>query len=764
MGKKGTSILLLRNAWFKKGIKILWVGLISAIAGGVLYVEAVKYDPFGLFGGMPGLKDIENPENDLSSELISADGVSLGRYFRYNRSQVTYDQLSADLVNTLLYSEDHRFRDHSGLDFQAFVRAVYGFVTFNSRAKGGGSTITQQVAKNLFRTRGTELDGILTRGPFRIFVNKTKEWIIAVQLEKNFTKEEIIAMYLNTVPFSSNAYGIKVASETYFGKAPHELNIPESAVLVGMLQANTAFNPVSHPENSVRKRNEVMRKLLSHGYIKSKMKFDSLARSPILLRYKVQNHNTGIAPYFQTVIEADVIKWAKAHNIDHLNAGLKIHTTIDSRMQRYAERAVAEAMADQQKQFEAHWRGRNPWIDEKKNEIKGFLNARVKQTETYRNLVARYGKTSDSIRIMLNLKKKMTVFTWKGPRDTLFSTMDSLNHYKRFLNAGFMSMDPTTGAIKAWVGGINHKYFKFDHVRLGKRQPGSLFKSFVYGTAMEQGYSPFQKMQDISPTFKAGNSTWSPMNAGGDRGTGEWYSLRQAMAKSLNSITAQILQKVGEQNVVDFAHRAGITSKIDPVPALCLGVSDCSLYELVGAYGTYVNNGIYTQPFYITRIEDKNGNVLENFVPKIRQAISEQTAYKMIYMLKGGVEEQGGTSQGLPNHLKEDNEVGGKTGTTNNASDGWYMGVTHNLVSGAWVGGDERSIHYRDWSLGSGGQTARPIWVRYMTLVYADKELQYKKGRFKQPANGIDISLDRKAYEIQGDTVNTESEVWNPNN
>ena len=739
--------------------------MLCIVLGLPLYVLAVSNDLFGLFGGMPSLRSIENPENDLSSELISADGVSLGRYFKYNRSQVTYDELSADLVNTLLYSEDHRFYDHSGLDFQAYVRVLYGILTFNSGAKGGGSTISQQVAKNLFNTRSEELEGSLRlQGPLRILITKTKEWIIAVQLERNFTKEEIIAMYLNTVPFGRTTYGIKVAAETYFNKSPGELNIPESAVLIGMLQANTRFNPVDNPENSLRKRNQVMGKLYDHGYIKSESLYDSLLRTPIDLKYRVLNQNEGIATYFRTVIKNDLIRWARSRNIDLEESGLKIYTTIDTRMQRYAEEAMFEAMKKQQKTFSDHWKGGNPWIDDDRNEIKGFLMSRAKRLPIYKALVTRYGEKGDSVDIMLKIKKKMSIFTYTGERDTLFSTMDSLNYYLRFLQSGFMSMDPNTGAIKAWVGGINYKYFKYDHVRQGKRQPGSAFKPFVYGRAMEDGYTPCQKLLDVSPTFKVPGGTWTPPNATGDRGSGAPYTLRQAMAMSLNSITAQVMQKVGEQNVVDFSHRVGITSKLDPVPSLCLGVSDVSLYELVGAYSTYVNGGIHTQPFYITRIEDKNGNVIENRVPKTRQAISEQTAFKMVYMLMGGVEEAGGTSQALPAILKQENEIGGKTGTTNNASDGWYMGITHNLVSGAWVGGDERSIHYRNWAMGQGGTTARPIWVGYMTRVYADKTLDYKKGQFKRPAGGLDISLDCSAYDVPLNDPNTPEQRWDDPN
>ena len=390
--QKTNRVLVYRSEWFKKGVKLLWILFICFIVGLPLYVLSVSSDLFGLFGGMPSLKSIENPENDLSSELISSDGVSLGRYFRYNRSQVTYDQLSPDLVNTLLLSEDHRYYDHSGLDFQAYLRVAYGVLTFNSGAKGGGSTITQQLAKNLFATRGTELEGPLSRkGPMKMLVTKTKEWIIAVQLERNFTKEEIIAMYLNTVPFGSNAYGIKVAAETYFNKSPEQLNIPESAVLVGMLQASTKFNPVYYPENALKKRNQVMAKLYDHQYITSLDTYDSLIRLPIDLKYRVQNQNQGIATYFRTQIQNDLIRWSKAHNIDLWESGLKIYTTIDSRMQRYAEEATVDAMRAQQKIFDAHWKGKNPWIDDDRNEIKGFLQSRIKTSETYRNLVSRYG-------------------------------------------------------------------------------------------------------------------------------------------------------------------------------------------------------------------------------------------------------------------------------------------------------------------------------------------------------------------------------------
>ncbi|HEX6223068.1 MAG TPA: transglycosylase domain-containing protein [Chryseolinea sp.] len=737
------NILSLERPWFDRLVKIIWILLLCFVIGFPLYVYTVRIDLFGLFGGMPSLKAIENPENDLSSELISADGISLGRYFYYNRSQVTSKQLSPDLIKVLLYSEDHRFYNHSGLDLQAYLRVLYGIVTFNASAKGGGSTLTQQLAKNLY-TLNPELDGSLAKLgelPKRI-IQKTKEWIISVHLERNFTKEEIMTMYLNTSAFGSNAYGIKVASETYFKKQPKALNIQEAAVLVGMLQNPSLYHPRWRPKNSLKKRNEVLYKAYSHGYIKSEQTYDSLASLPIELKYSVQNQNAGDAAYFRTAIERELLRWCRERGLDLYEAGLKIYTTVDSRMQRYAVQAVAESMSAQQKIFDAHWKNRNPWIGDRGEEIKGFLESRIKQTDAYRQLINKYGPDSDSVEIMLNVKRPMTVFSWKGDRDTLFSSMDSLRYYKRFLQTGFMSMDAQTGAIKAWVGGISHRYFKYDHVRQGTRQPGSTFKPFVYGTAIEAGYSPCYSLQDVSPTFNLpGGGTWTPANAGGDRGTGETLTLRKALAQSKNSITAQVLKLVGAENVVGFARRAGIRSKLDAVPALCLGVNDVSLFELLGAYNTFVNLGIHIQPFYITRIEDKNGNVLQNFVPLRNQAISEGTAFKMLYMLMGGVDEQGGNSVTLDEELKLDNEIGAKTGTSNDASDGWYVGVTRDLVSGAWVGGDERSIHYRDWAMGQGGRTARPIWEKYMLKVYADRSLPYKKGDFRRPAGGVDTTL-----------------------
>lgn len=751
-----------RSNLFRILTRVSWIVFLCLILLVPLYVYTVSIDLFGLYGGMPSLKALENPENDLSSELISSDGETLGRYFRFNRSQITYEDLSPQLVNTLLSSEDHRFYEHPGIDFRGLMRAIVGKLTFNYA--GGGSTITMQLAENLFNTM-TENEGTLYRiGGLREIIIKTKEWIIAAQLEENFTKEEIIAMYFNTVSFGSNSYGIKTAAETFFNKQPGELNYEESAVLVGTLQGTTTFNPIRNYEVSLAKRNQVLGKVSRHGYL-TEQELDSLTNLPINLDdYSVANQNKGLATYFRTVITRDLAKWCEENGYDLYEDGLKIYTTIDSRMQQYAEEAVAEHMSQLQKVFINHLEGREPWIDDDFRVIPNFGESRFKQTDHYRLLVKKYGKDSDSIKIIMNTPRPMSVFSWEGEKDTIMSPIDSVKYYKHFLQTGMMSMDPHSGHIKAWVGGIDHKYFKYDHVRQGKRQPGSTFKPFVYGAAIEYGYPPCYEVIDAAPTFKVVGDppTWTPRNADGGYGTGEKMTIRQGMARSINTVTAYLMQQIEPENVVEFAHRVGISSKLDAVPSLSLGVSDVSLFELVGAYSTFANMGLYTEPYYITRIEDKNGNILENFVPKTKQAMSEQNAYKMLYMLRGGVEESGGTSLGLSYELKVDNEIGGKTGTTNNASDGWYVGVTKDLVTGIWVGGDERSIHFRNWSMGSGGKTARPIWDIFMRKVYADDSLSYEKGPFARPSGGLDVSLDCNEYQLDESDSSVVTEAWDP--
>ena len=730
-------------------IRIFWVGFLGAFIGILGIFLMVKNDAFGWFGGLPSLQALERPDPDLSSELISADGVSLGKYFRKNRSPISYDELSPELVNTLLVTEDIRFKNHSGIDHISLVTAMFhNLKQFLSgrRSFRGGSTITMQLAQNLYKTSSVNKGTLYKYPSVGEIITKVKEWIISAQLERSYTKEEILAMYLNTVPFGSNSFGIKVASQTFFNKLPSQLDYQESASLVGSINKPTAFNPIYNPDRAKGKRTEVLYNVYKYGLM-TRSSFDSLKEQELQLNYLVESQNEGLATYFRTEAKNYLVNWAIDNGYDLFNDGLKIYTTIDSRIQAYAEIAVKEHMDTLQQVFNDHWKDANPWIDEDNKELPEFIDHAIKRTDSYKSLRKKYGEESDSLEYYLNLKKPMKVFSWTGEIDTTFSTYDSLKYYKRFLQAGFMAMDPRTGYIKAWVGGIDHKYFKYDHVQRGKRQPGSTFKPIVYTAALDNGWSPCQTAVDAPVSFPLPGQdppTWVPQNSNG-KFTGEIFPFREAMAKSVNSITAWIMNKIGPATVVDYAKRLGIKSPLDAVPALCLGAGgDVSVFDMVGAYSTFVNKGTYIRPFYISRIEDKNGNVIQQFVPDEKEAINEETAYLMLHMLKGTVEV--GTGRILDYSLKENNEVGAKTGTTQNASDGWFMGVTNDLVAGAWVGGDDRSIRFRQWYLGQGGRTALPIWENFMMQVYDDQTLGYQKGFFEKPTKPLNTVIDCELY------------------
>ena len=737
----------------KKTIFRLWVMLFFLISSIIIFIASVNYNPYNLFGGMPSLQDLEKPESDLASELYSGDNLLLGKYFRYNRSPIEFNDLSDELVTTLLVTEDIRFYDHSGIDFKGLVRATYGvsknILTFGgSGLEGGGSTITQQLAKNLFKIR-REKKGRLSSVPFLgLVISKVKEWIVAIKLEEFYTKKEILAMYLNTAEYGSNSYGIKVASKTYFDKLPSELNYNESSIIVGLLNKPTKYNPYFNPENALDKRAEIFYNLFKYEVISRKY-YDSIRISDLNLSYKVENQNVGQATYFRTVVRNYLINWARENGYDLFSDGLKIYTTIDSRMQEIAENAVKNQMNRLQKIFDDHWNGKNPWIDEKGFEIKDFLKNTIKRTRLYKSLLKENENDTVKVFELLNRKKNMKVFSWDGEIDTVFSIMDSLKYYKNFLQAGFISIEPKTGFIRAWVGGINHKYFKYDHVKQGRRQPGSTFKPIVYAAAIDNGYSPCYPVVDAPVVFELPGQDppyWRPDNHN-SKWTGETMTLRKAMAKSVNSITAFMTKKLSPNTVVNYAKKLGIQSRLDPVPAVCLGAGgDVSLFDLVGAYSTFINKGIWTEPFFISRIEDKYGNLIQEFIPTKQEALSEETAFLMLHMLKGSKEEEGGTARGLNPELTSDNDVGAKTGTTQNASDGWFIGVTHNLVSGAWVGGDDRSIHFRDWVYGQGARTAMPIWQEYMLNIYDNVELKIEKGRFDKPTKQINVEIDCSVY------------------
>lgn len=747
----------------KKIIKTTWIISTLSIIIFVFGFYSIKIDLFGLFGGMPSLQDLEKPQSESSSELYSNDTILLGKYFRYNRSPIKYHELSNELITTLLVTEDIRFYNHSGIDFKGLVRATYGvfknIITLGSSGlEGGGSTITQQLAKNLFKIRN-ERKGKLSNMPFiGLIISKIKEWIVAVKLEEFYTKNEILSMYFNTAEYGSNSYGIKVASKTYFNKLPSQINYNEASIIVGLLNKPTKYNPFYNPENAINKKTEILYNLYKYSKI-SKMDFDSLSALGVNLTYKVENQNTGQATYFRTVVKNYLINWAKNNNYDLFSDGLKIYTTIDSKMQHHAENAVAEQMERLQNVFNKHWDGKNPWIDEKGYEIKDFLKNSIKRTKRYKDLLKNNKGDTTRVFDILNEKKEIKVFSWDQEIDTIFSVMDSLKYYKNFLQAGFISIEPKTGHIKAWVGGINHKYFKYDHVKQGKRQPGSTIKPIVYAAAIDNGYSPCYPVVDAPVVFELPGQDppyWRPDNHNG-KWTGETMTLRKAMAKSVNSITAFITKKISPKTVVDYAKKLGIKSKLDPVPAICLGAGgDVSLFDLVGSYSTFINKGIWTEPFFISRIEDKYGNLIQKFIPTKNEALNEETAFLMLHMLKGSKEEEGGTARGLNPELTINNDVGAKTGTTQNASDGWFIGVTHNLVSGAWVGGDDRSIHFKNWTYGQGARTAMPIWQQYMLSVYNDSTININKGKFDKPSKKISIEIDCSVYnnDLKDDSLN----------
>lgn len=742
-----------RENWASKTINYLWKGFFGGLVFFILFVWLVSINFLGLFGTLPDFKALENPDSQLASELFAADGVLLGTFARENRSPVTFEELSPNLVQALIATEDERFEEHSGIDLKAMFRVFVKSILLGQDS-GGGSTLSQQTAKNLFKTRTDASSGLLGSIPgLRMLIIKTKEWIVATQLERAYTKNEILTLYLDTSEFGSNAFGIKTAAKTFFNKLPQDLSIQESAVLVGLFKAPTYYSPVFNPENSLRRRNTVLSQMVKNKFL-TETEYDSISQLPIVLDYQVQNQNQGLATYFREIVKADLIKWTKENlksdgtAYDLFGDGLKIYVTIDSRMQRYAEESMKEHMNELQKGFFKEMGTRDPWINESYQVIPNFIENAVKRTEAYRLLQQRYGNQTDSIELKLNEKKKMKIFSWEGERDTLMSTMDSMRYYKKFLQTGMMTMDPSTGHIKAWVGGIDHKYFKFDHVKIGKRQPGSTFKPFVYAAAIENGYSPCYSVVDQPVEVNIpGQRPWSPANADG-KFSNQRMTIRRAMAQSVNSVTAYMMKKLSPLIVIETARRLGITSDLEEVPSLALGVNDVSIFEMVGAFGTFVNKGEHITPYYIDRIEDKNGNLIHQFTPKKKPAMSEEHAYLMTYMLRGGFEESAGTSQGVPSSIREGNELGGKTGTTQNGSDGWYMGISKDLVSGIWVGGDDRAIHFRSWASGQGAKTARPIWVKFMAKVYEDERLGYTKGPFPRPERPLSIEIDCDKYEF----------------
>ncbi len=722
------------KATFSKYIVSFWLLVIAPFA---IITLLLVLTGNGYFGALPTFQELENPESSLATEIISSDNVVLGKYYFQNRTNTHYHELSRNLTMALISTEDMRFYDHSGIDFKALFRVLVKTGILRQDA-GGGSTITQQLAKNLFPRKRI-------KSKFSMVIVKLKEWITATRLERNYTKEEIIAMYFNTVDFGHNAFGIRSAARTYFDKLPSQLNMQESALLIGMLRGPSLYNPVGNPKNAILRRNTVLEQMLKNSVI-SPQQCDSLKKLPLGLKYKMEDHNAGLATYFRESLRQDLQKWCREHkkadgkSYNLYKDGLRVYTTIDSRMQRYAEEAVKEHLTELQKQFYDHWKGRVPWADHPE-----IIDNAMKQSERYAELKEEQ-VSEDSINKVFNTKIPMRVFTWQGDRDTLMSPLDSIKHYKKFLLCGFMSMEAQTGFVKAWVGGIDYRYFKYDHVREGKRQVGSTFKPFVYALAMQEGYSPCYKVPNVKVTIETPSGPWSPDNS--DNKYGGMLSLKEGLAESVNCISAYLMKQFGPKAVVDIAHKMGIQSTLDAVPSLCLGTADLSVYEMVGAYGTFANKGVWTEPVYITRIEDNNGVVLQEFIPKKVEAISEETAYLMLNLMQGVT--QFGTGARLRgSKYGFTNAIAGKTGTTQNNSDGWFMGMVPGLVSGCWVGCDDRSVHFRTTQLGQGANMSLPIWGLYMKKCYADTSLQISKNDFELPAAKLSVELDCNKYQEQ---------------
>jgi len=703
----------------------------------IIFFCSIELNFLNLFGYQPDMQDIKSPVLSVSSEVYTADGKLLAKFYKENRSPIEYKNLSPNLINALVATEDVRFFKHHGVDYYGFLSSLI------STAKGdrrGASTITQQLAKNLFKTRKRKSQGLIRFVPVvRTVVFKFKEWLTAFKIEHVYTKNQILVMYFNTVPFGNNSFGIKTAALKYFNKNPEALSVTEAATLIGMLKATSTYNPIRYPAKAIERRNTVLSQMEKYGFLK-RGEYATSIKQPVGLNLSYVEEEGQGDSYLRRAVEKWLDKWLKANDYDLYEDGLKIYTSIDSKLQQYAEEAVAEKMKMLQKRFNNIWRGKNPWRDSKGVEIVDFILKNEQRLPIYKMLEKKYKGDTAQIQQYFEKEKRMKVFTWNGDQDTTFSTIDSIKYYAKLLNTGMMTIEPSTGKIKVWVGGIDNKYFKYDHVNQAKRQAGSTFKPFAYLTALDNGYSPCDKFTDkpVSITYNEDGKqeVWSPNNADFNFSYRE-MSLRWAMGKSVNSITAQITEKVGWDKVVEYAHKCGIESSLKAVPSVSLGSNDVSVYEMVRAYSTFLNKGEKIDPVLVTKITDHGGSVLAEFEVKSTRVISEETAWLMLYMFRGGMEEPGGTSQALWEYpilwKKNSNQIGGKTGTSSDYVDGWYMGITKDLITGVWVGADDRSVHFNTSASGEGSHTALPIFGAFMEKVYSDPNSGYTYGPFPKP-------------------------------
>ena len=712
----------------------------------------------GWIGDMPQFEEIENPHSLQASEIVSDDGEVLGYIGFENRSNVTYDQLSHNLVDALIATEDARFYSHSGIDARSLFRVLFKTVLGRHGSSGGGSTITQQLAKNLYKMRETNA----SRGT--VF-SKLSEWVVAVKLEHNYSKQEIITMYLNTVDFGSNALGIKTASKTFFDKSPAELDVDEAAILVGLLKAPTAYSPVLHPDRAKERRNVVLAQMNNYGYLSD----DSLAiykeKDIDMSHYTPQTHNDGLAPYLREYLRSYMKDWCKHHRkpngeyYDIHKDGLKVYTTIDSRMQRYAEQAVREHFSKEiQPAFERELKARkgNPFCDVTAEQQERFLTQAMKNSDRYRALKSS-GLNQKEIREAFNEKVRMRVFAWQGTKDTVMSPWDSLIYCKKFLNAGLMSVEPGTGYVRAYVGGINYRFFKYDNVQ-SHRQVGSTFKPFVYTMALQDlGMYPCTEVPNSEVCFELpGQPDWCPGNSSHER-EGEMVTLKWALAHSINWVSAYLMKQGSPEQVVNIARKMGVRSSIDAVPAISVGTPEITVAEMAGAMATFANKGEYVEPIFITRIEDSKGMVLERFSAKRSEALNEATAYMMIELMKGVVQSGTGVRLNYKYHLNQySTAIAGKTGTTQNNSDCWFVGITPKLATAVWTGGELRSIHFRNMTFGQGAAMALPIFGLYMEKIYKDPKIKFYRGDFERPNIPIELDCSKFQQEIQSESHDYE--------
>lgn len=726
---------------------------------------------WGAFGKMPTFEELENPETNLATEIFSADGETLGKYYSENRTPVKYDDLPDHLVKALVATEDERFYKHAGIDARGTLRAAVFLGT-----RGGASTITQQLSKLLFTED-------VSNDPFSRILQKVKEWIIATRLERQYTKEEIITMYFNKYDFVYQAVGIRSAAKIYFGKEAKDLNIQESAVLVAMLKNAALYNPVRRPDLVKQRRNQVFVQMQKNGYISEREK-DSLQQLPLKLDFSPEGHDEGMATYFRAYLQGFMKDWIKKNpkpdgtEYNIYRDGLKIYTSIDSRMQEHAEEAVKKHLSHLQKEFNRQNRNNStaPFRDIDKGEIDRIMRSAMHRSVRWKQM-KNQGKSDKEILASFDEKTPMRVFSWKGTIDTVMTPRDSILYYKAYLQAGLMSMEPQTGEVKAWVGGINFKNFKYDHVKQGKRQVGSTFKPFVYATAIDQlKLSPCDTLPMSRFTIEAGTfgnlKDWSPQNAGNEGYEG-MVTLKNALANSVNSVTARLIAKTGPRPVIDLVGKLGIdTTNIPAVPAIALGVADVSLYDMVSAYSTFGNQGVYVKPIVVNRIEDKNGTLLYQQVPQTRDVLSKEAAYVTVNLLEGVTEYgsgrrlRGSYAKNLDHYKRAvtgypydfENPIAGKTGTTQNQSDGWFMGMVPNLVTGVWVGAEDRSVHFPTITYGQGATMALPIWGIYMKSLYADPKLDVSKDDFEKPEDlSIEVDCDQyKAKKGAGSSVPDE--------